>query len=338
MMMKDNIKKLRKASEGYILNNKEGLTEKTLEYIQNRIKENEEEIKKLIELKKEKITYEDIEKAIVEEIEKNEECKSYSNLLINKDKFLSVEIKMPVGIIAVEAYETIDVIKYYIKAIISRNAIAISDVEYEENNLKALILIIIQEALKKFEIDENLIILLPYEECFYEEFDETIYTYEKNGKKIQGIEVEKKEHKEKMYVYIEEASLRTEALKNTNAEVMEGNIENIIEKLNKEKVKAVTMYTKDTQKAFEFINLVNAENIFINTSLENVENVEKSKNILYENRKIIIPLPQSQKEEKNEQVKEEYKNVEGENTQLIIRKKENIFSKIKEILKRIFKK
>ena len=34
MMMKDNIKKLRKASEGYILNNKEGLTEKTLEYIQ----------------------------------------------------------------------------------------------------------------------------------------------------------------------------------------------------------------------------------------------------------------------------------------------------------------
>jgi len=88
-------------------------------------------------------------------------------MFINEERFIFTTLLMPIGTIAVEAYDTIEVIRYLLRAIKTRNGIAISDVEYDEQSVKYLIFEIIKEALKKFDIDENLIMILPYEDCFY---------------------------------------------------------------------------------------------------------------------------------------------------------------------------
>ena len=143
-MMKDNIYKLKEASRDYRLNNKYELTKDILKYIKDRIKVNESEIRELIKLQKENISYEDIFDIIDKEIEKEDSYKRYAKLKINQDKFLSTCIAMPIGVIAIEVYDTQEVIKWYIRAIKSRNAIAISDVEYAEDNVKSLVLLIIK--------------------------------------------------------------------------------------------------------------------------------------------------------------------------------------------------
>ena len=236
---------------------------------------------------------------------------------------------MPIGVIAVEAYETKEVIKYYIKAIKSRNAIAISDVEYGENNVKTLILIIIKEALKKINIKEDLIMLLPYEECFYEYFDKVIYTYDKEGKKLETPKVEEKERTNELYVYIEDSSLEEEARKNQNAKILKGNVDEVIEKINEKKTKGAVIYTKNANMAYKFINLVKSQNVFVNTNLENIEKPTRKDGLLYEYENIIIPIPQEVKKE----IINEIKNKE---TSLIVKEKKGILEKIKHFLEKIF--
>ena len=182
--MRENVSKLRKATNDYRLNNSYEMTEDILKYIQERIRANKNEIEELIELKEEKYKYEEIKNAIDEEIEKEIKYKNYRRMYINKEKFISTSLLMPIGVIAVETFDTIEVIRYFIRAIKSRNSIVISDVEYDEQSVKFLILEILQEALKKFGIDQNLIMILPYEECFYKYFDKVIYTYDKTGEKL----------------------------------------------------------------------------------------------------------------------------------------------------------
>ena len=328
-MMKDNFDKLKQASKEYVLNNKYELTEDLLEYIKERVRENEKEIKEVIDIQKENITYEDIVNVIDNEINEDNDYKKYAKLKINNEKFLSTFIAMPIGVIAVEAYETKEVIKYYIKAIKSRNAIAISDVEYGENNVKTLILIIIKEALKKFNIKEDLIMLLPYEECFYEYFDKVIYTYDKEGKNLETPKVEEKERTNELYVYIEDSSLEEEARKNQNAIILKGNVDEVIEKINEKKTKGAVIYTKNANMAYKFINLVKSQNVFVNTNLENIEKPTRKDGLLYEYENIIIPIPQEVKKE----IINEIKNKE---TSLIVKEKKGILEKIKHFLEKIF--
>ena len=205
-MMKEIIKNMKKAQEKYVLNNKYELTEDLLKYINERIEANKEEIEKLIELKKEKHTYEEIKKAIEEEIEKDKLYKKYGKMYIDENNFIKTNMLMPIGTIAVEVFDTIEVLRYIVRGIKSRNALVISDVEYDEYSVKFLILEIIKEALRKFEIDENLIDIMPYEECLYEYFDKTIYTYDRDGNKLEEKKYEERELTEEKYIYIEDES------------------------------------------------------------------------------------------------------------------------------------
>ena len=182
-MMKDNILKLKKAYADYNLNNTYKITEELLKYILERINANKKEIEDLIEIRKEQVSFKEIYNVVKSEIEDEVKYKDYKKMQINKNGFLSASILMPIGIIAVEAFETKEVLKYILRAIKSRNALAISDVEYDEMCVKFLLLEIIKEALIKFKINPDLIMILPYEECFYENFDKVIYTYDDDGKK-----------------------------------------------------------------------------------------------------------------------------------------------------------
>ena len=79
-------------------------------------------------------------------------------------------LNTPKGVVLKEESNVEKVIELYIDAILSRNAIVISDIEYSEISVKKLILEIIQIALEKFEVDKNLIQLLPYEEVNEKEY------------------------------------------------------------------------------------------------------------------------------------------------------------------------
>ncbi len=333
-MMKNNFYKLKEASKEYRLNNQYELTKNALEYIRDRIKANENEIRNLINIQKENITYEDIFEIINKEIEEDDLYKRYAKLKINKEKFLFTCIAMPIGVIAIEAYNTQEVIKWYIRAIKSRNAIAISDVEYAEDNVKSLVLLIIKEALKKFEISENLIMLLPYDECFYEYFDKVIYTYDDEGNNLEAPKMGGKEKTEEMYVYIEDKSFKDEAEKNQNAIIVTGKIDEVIENINKKKTRGAVIYTKDANKAYSFINLVNSENVFVNASLENVQDTIRKDELIYEYKNIIIPIPQEETNELINDIENDENNKSKEKALVV--KEEGILGNIKKFLRKLF--
>ena len=331
-MMKNNIEKLKIATNSYRLKNDNQITKKILEYIEERIKANQKEIEDLIKIKKEKVIYEQIENVFKDENEKDIKYKNYKQMIINEDKFIFATLLMPIGTIAVEAYDTIEVIRYFVDAIKTRNGIAISDVEYDEQSVKFLVLEIIKEALKKFDIDENLIMIMPYEECFYSYFDKVIYTYNKQGKKLRQNGYEMKKTIDKKYLYIENIELEEIALSDNEKEekeILYGEIQDVIEEISKFPSLSASIYTKDAEKAYYFINLANSENIFVNTSLENTREVENSQCELYTYRNIILPIP---KEEKISEEKTE--NVEEMSLQIV---NKSIFEKIKNYLKNFFK-
>ena len=345
--MKDSILKIRNSSKKYRLSSEYNLSENLFEYIKKRIEANKEEIIKLIDLKKEKIIYEDILNLVNEILLNDIEYKSYKNMAINKYGFLYVTMLMPIGVVAVETFETMEVIKYLFYAIKSRNAIVISDVEYDEYSVKFLILEILKEAIKKFELDEELVNIYPYEECFYEFFDRVIYTYDKIGNKLLKNEYDDKEYDNKKYVYIEDKELESFAKfdNGNDVEYIYGNIDDVIEKINCKYSSVAVIYTKNTKYAYKFINLVLAKNVFVNTSVQNEQINEKYDEEIYVYKNVILPIPKQEDIIKDvdlnlEEINDENlfnKSDDKENMKLVVIN-ENVLEKIKKFLRRIFLK
>ena len=325
--MKIEIKNLEKAYKKYILDNRFDIQNSIIKYIIDRLKANKKEIEKVIELNKNTIRYENILNIVKEIL--NSEIESYNKTVINKQGFMFSQVLVPEGIVAVEAYEPLEIIKYWIKAIKSRNAIAISSVYYDETSIEALILIIIKEALSKFSLDENLIMYIPFEECFYEYFDEVIYTYNETEKRIEKKEIDGKQ-KRKMYVYIEDEYFRQEAELNIGAEIIYGKMDNALEKIKG--AKCATIYTQNSEKAFEFINLADCKNVFVNTNVKNAIETMESEEELYKYKNIIVPISKELLKENSEHKEEEKEiNNSKENVELtqLVKYKESLWEKLK---------
>lgn len=330
-MMIDNISKLKIASDNYRLNNNYEITERLLAYIRERILANKKEIEELIEIREENVKYEDIENTIKQEISQDIKYKNYKKMYINQDKFIYTSLLMPVGTIAVEAFDTIEVIRYFIKTIKSRNGVAISDVEYDEKSVKFLVLEIIKQALKNFNIDENLIMILPYEECFYGYFDKVIYTYNKTGEKLRENNYEEKEHTDKKYIYIENKELEETAITdNQQGELLYGELEENIKKINSSYGEAAIIYTKNPEIAYRFINLVHSKNVFVNASLQNIRDINKSPDEMYEYKNIVLSIPREEK------INEDEKQDKPQEEMSITVVNQSIFAKIKAWLRRFF--
>lgn len=352
------------AMKAFLLNSKYNVTEDLLNYILSRVKANKKEINEIIRINKENVSYEEIENVIMDEISNSENCKNYKDLIISNN-FLSVQILMPIGVIAIEVFEIIEIIRYLIRAIKSRNAIVISDVEYNELSTKYLIYNIIKEALRKFEINEDLIDILPFDECYYSKFDRVIYTYNEYGEKLDKYKYDFLDYSNKNYIYIEDEELKENAIKDNESkeyELLTGEMDEVISKINEAKGNCAIIYTSNPEKAYKFINLVNAKNVFVNASLENVKECEKSENELYEYKNIIIPIPHNKIDEiENEDALERNKNNEIENMSLenaekvdvkqdstnqdnknqetaLAEIKGGIFERIKRLLYRLFRK
>jgi hypothetical protein len=196
-----------------------------------------------------------------------------------------------VGNILIETSNTLDVIKYFVKGIKSRNSITISDVEYNENDLKNALLIIFRNALEKYDLDRDLLNIFPYEECKNEWFDKVIIEEENKiitNKTVTGYS----------YIYLADDVFANMAVSDLSrlsnrgrqVEILKGTFTEVIDKINSEETFAVCIYTEDRDEAYEFINLAQAQNVFVNASLEETEEIENVEDEFYMKKKIMYPI------------------------------------------------
>ena len=273
--------KAKNAYKNYVLNSDYKLGEKIYSLIKERIKINQEQIEKLIEINRVATTYSEI----IENLEKEEKnLKDYkkTNIMSKIDsKFMFSQYQVPVGIIAVKTNSFYVAIENIFKAVGTRNAIVVIEENYNEHSIENLILLIVQEALKKFNINENIIQIVNKEEIKEQDLKAFDIIVSEVGEALEKTETDK------MYIYQEDEYfadiVKSEVEKlNSNGmqvEVLIGEMEDCIEKINKDRAFGVCIYTKDRKKAYKFINLVNSENVFFNGTLLNAKKTNKISNM-----------------------------------------------------------
>lgn len=275
------ILKAKNAYQNYVLNSDYKLGEKIYSLIKERIKINKEQIEKLIEINRVATTYSEIIE-ILDKEEKNLKDYKKTNIMSKIDsKFMFSQYQVPVGIIAVKTNSFYVAIENIFKAVGTRNAIVVIEENYNKHSIENLILLIVQEALKKFNIDENIIQIVKKGEIKEEDLKAFDIIISEVGKTLEKLETDK------MYIYQEDEYfadiVKSEVEKlNSNGmqvEVLKGEMEDCIEKINEDRAFGVCIYTKDRKKAYKFINLVNSENVFFNGTLLNAKKTNKISNM-----------------------------------------------------------
>lgn len=278
--MKSIIENCKKAGNEYLFVENKQIENTLIDYIKLRISENKGTIEKLLKITKEPVVFENIIE-LFDCYEVNE-YRNYKNTEFDEEK-VKFNMFVPIGVICVECDDVYDIVECIVNTIITRNAIVISDKKYSKYSVKNLIMLIVKEAFKKFNINENIIMHCSFEECDYSLFDKVILL---NGE-VQNY---KKESGER-FVYIENCEYADEVIKNDNTEFLYGNIDDAIKKINKNFSEVAVIYTKNPQLAYKFIYEVKSKNVFVNTNVKNVENVEDSKSDYYYYENVVIPSP-----------------------------------------------
>jgi len=177
-MRKEQMNLLKDAYETYFTDSRENITKQILNYVRQIIIENEDILEKMIILYREKFTLLDIYRTFDEAVNEKEIYKAKKTYKKREDGFVHGVQTTSVGTIAIECSDTLETLRYLVKAIKSRNAVAISDVYFDELSIKSALFVFFCEALERYQLDKNLIMLVPFEECYYENFDRVIYADE----------------------------------------------------------------------------------------------------------------------------------------------------------------
>lgn len=306
--MEEQFELFKNAYETYNLDKRGEVSKDVLEYIRERIITNKDLIEQLISINNENISFEDIINSFDKEVKQEDIYKKEKKSKLNEFGFISNIYSTSIGVVCVETPDPLLIIKYFVSAIKSRNSIIISDIEFAEESVKSAFWIIFTEALKKFNINPNIINIIPYEECNYDLFDKVIMDENQilnNNKKTDEI-----------FIYIEDSYFEKEVQKEIeylkqigkNPIVIRNSFEDTIKKINKNRAYASCIYTKNPQIGYNFINLVKTSNAFINTSIgEFAEEIEQHKNPLYMNKKIMYEYRSIKDNNKNETVSENLK-------------------------------
>lgn len=264
--VQEEIFNARKAFRKYVINNTSNISEDIFSYVKEKIEENESKIRKIIEINKDLIKYEEILELV------ENEKKS-----INKFKLKNEETgcyQVPVGVIGIVCKDVKQCVTNIVKSISTRNSIIILHENYNKYSTEALILLIIQECLKNFYIDDNIIQIVQKEKIDLTKLDRVI-----------GIENVNVEYKDIIYIYQEddcfekivinevERLKKLEEYRRFEVKVIKGDFGNIINFFNKNKAYAVCMYSKNAQKAYKFINWIDVGNVFINTGINGCKDI-----------------------------------------------------------------
>lgn len=263
--VQQEIQDARRAFRKYVINNKKNISTDILLYINEKIEENQQKIRQLIDINKdEKSLYEDI-------------LKMLENAIKDVEKFKQLNSKtgrynVPIGVVGVECVNTKNAIKVMLKAISTRNAIVILHDKYNQYSTESLIMLIIKECLKNFYIDDNIIQMCPKETIDIRKLDNYVPIFNDDGNKDNNTNTIFIYQEDNIYLNtIQDEVTRLEndeEFKFFNIQPIKGDFGNIINYINNEKNCAVCMYTNSSQKAYKFINWVNSPNVFINTGVK----------------------------------------------------------------------
>lgn len=369
-------KEFRKIFRSY-MDLEENIEEDILEYFKQRIQDNKETLEELIKInikaKKEykiekdtfplfnindkEITYEEIFDLIHKEEKTIGNYKYSNNMIINSENFVLAKIDMPIGIIGVITGEIREKIKFMLKAITSHNIIDIIDPYYNEHDVFQFLLQLLKICLEKFNIDTNIINCVPIEEYSEKKYQKILNLCDEEYNKLEKLEEKNIVQNKEFLIYIQDEYFKDKIENKKRVEVLEEeDYEKAIEIINKNKYKAVSVYTKRSEIAYFAINEIYSDKIFINTDIDNNEIVdeinqnqdsikEEIERIRLKNREEIEETPiyitKSIIYKLNEKTKESFKEdevekIESQNVALVkFDKKHSIMSKIKNIIIRI---
>lgn len=290
-MKKEEMNLIKNAYCLYNLNTDEKVSNKVLKFIRKRLLKNQKELETLIEVFKEEIKFDDLIACFDKEMEEPELYKKEKVMKKVGNEFYYGTYTTSVGNILVETTSSVNVLKYFVKAIKSRNSITISDIEYHENNLKNAILLIFQNALEKYKINTHLLNIMPYEECNNEYFDKVILEDENKV-------VNNKSQSDYSYIYLADeifASMAVNDLsrlsnKGKKVEILKGEFTDVVNRINSETTFSTCIYTENRDLAINFINLAQAENVFVNASLDEAEDLEDIDDEFYTKKKVMYPI------------------------------------------------
>ncbi len=243
-----------------------------LKFFKERLIANKEDIIELINISEAEIKYEDIEEIVNKEIEEISNYKKSSYWVITPSNFMEAIVDMPIGVVGVETENILIAIKMWIKAIKTHNAIIIIDKEYSEFDVKHYIYILLRAVLKKFNIEEDLIDHIPYEESIDSDYQKII-----KMNNDEDYDVINKEKDNKFILYIEDDFFEKEIENNRDIDyiLLKGKYEDIINEINQKEYDAVSIYTKSPEIAYRAMNEVYSENVLINSSLKNVKKLKE---------------------------------------------------------------
>ena len=310
-MNEKEIELLNKAYENYNLDLRPDIEKELLEYIYSRFKANYDEINMLItdyNSTEYEFTYNELNDVFQKELESEFPYKKGVPLTRLDNGFVKGSYLTSIGIFVVDVSNPIKVLQLMIKAIKTRNSICISDYTYSEVSVNSALLIIFCEALAKYSLDRNLIMLLPTEECYYEEFENIIYMEDGRNEVVKPNENRLICIYQQEDAFDEEVSKQIDNITNNNIEYVleKGEIDEVIKRINREHPICATIFTTNSTDAYKFTNLICASNVFVNSSPLNFEENEKISNPLLIRKNFIYPFKMA-----NESVDEKKSNEEN---------------------------
>ena len=258
---------------------------KLLRYIKERVEANREEIEKLNKELKTGINIDVIKDIIDKNINKEYQYKNVKKTLELNENYIFYTYQVPKGVLAVRCDNELDVIKNIFEAISTHNCIIIIYEKDNKYNLSNLILLIVKESLKKFDISEELVNIM-----------ESEYDYEFDNIINKNLVEKKEETVRKLYIYkyddffeeeVKKEKERIEKL-GIDYEILTGNFEDVIDKINETRNLGASIYTQDKKIGYKFINYIHSDNVFVNTSLENVEKSDVNNNLYYDWKNIVV--------------------------------------------------
>lgn len=258
---------------------------KLLRYIKERVEANSEEIEKLNKELKIGIDIDVIKNIIDKNIDKEYQYKNVKKTLELDKNYIFYTYQVPKGVLSVRCDNELDVIKNIFEAISTHNCITIIYENDNKYNLSNLILLIVKESLKKFEVSEELVNIM-----------ESEYDYEFSNIINKNIVEKKEETLKKLYIYkyddyfeeeVKKEKERIEKLE-IDYEILTGDFDEVVDKINETRNLGASIYTQDKEIGYKFINYIHSDNVFLNTSLENVEKSDINDNLYYDWKNIVV--------------------------------------------------
>lgn len=283
------IQNAKNAYENYVLNDEYEISQNLYNLIKERINANQDSIERLIQINNEKITFNKIIEILNdEEINLQNYKKTIESKKID-DKFLFSQYMVPVGIIGIACNDSIKAIENIFKSITTRNAIIVIEENYNQYSVENLILLIAQEVLNKFNIDENIIQIVKKEDLTDTDIKEFDVMITKNNNVIE------KECTTDMYIYQEDeyfSDIVKEEVDKLNlqgkkVQIIKGNLNDCIEKINQKRNYGVSIYSQNLKTGYKFVNLVKSDNVFVNGTLLNSKTVKQLKDVYFNCKNLI---------------------------------------------------